>query len=118
MRARNSIAVAIAICLGGCTIIEIHGANRVDTVRKLGLAWAVNVQASEPLLIQRTSIGVDVSSHELILGYRRLRSVYRPESINCHVLVVVDGQSDAKEAVHVLERGLSSNGVSFCVMGN
>lgn len=102
----------------GCTVIEIHGADRVDMIRQAGIAWVFHVQASEPLLIDRTSYGFDASRHDFVLGFRRSRSVYRSLSSDCQALIVVESRSDAEEAINLLARSLGSGAGSVCVLRN
>lgn len=118
MRAGVAITVALAGSLAGCTTIEIHGSNRVDVVRQTGLVWSLNVQGSEPVLVDRTSFGFDASLSDFIVGFRRSRSVYRPVSSHCPVLIVVDNRSDAEEAIDMLARSLRSTDGSVCVLRN
>jgi hypothetical protein len=118
MRPVIALWVVAAGCLVGCTTIEIHGSNRVDVVHQAGITWSLDVQASEPVLLERTSFGFDASSHDFVLGFRRSRSVYRPLSSTCQILIVVDRRSDADEAVNALSQSIRSAHGSVCVMRN
>lgn len=115
---RSALVVAIASAAAGCTTIEIHSGNRVELVQRTGLVWSIEVNASEPILIDRTSIGLDATLNEIVLGFRKSRAVYRPLMSDCHVLIVVDSRSDADEAVKFLSQGLQSKSGSVCILRN
>jgi hypothetical protein len=113
---RTSIAAAGAVWLTGCTTINIHGSNRVQVVRHVGIAWSIDVEASEPVLIERISIGLDATLHEVVLGFRQSQSVYRPVTSNCQVLIVVDRRSDAEEAINTLRRSIRAADGFACIL--
>lgn len=118
MRVGTTIAVLLAGNLAGCTTIEIHGSGQVEVVRQVGFAWTIEVQATEPVLVDRTSIGLEASAHELVLGFRQSRTVYRPVTTSCQVLIVVDRGADADDAVGILTRASLLKNPSMCVLRN
>ncbi|WP_312588794.1 hypothetical protein [Comamonas terrigena] len=99
-------------------MIEIHGSNRVDVVHLGGVAWSVDVKSSEPILIDRTSFGLDASHQDFIIGLRRSRYVYRPMSSDCHVLIVINNRGDIEEASNMLAQSHWPPGTNVCTLRN